>query len=203
MAIPLHAWKTIPCGGMTKTQLIGDLYDAGFEVAGQVREMLCHPDFKTAGTRTHVQLARAPLSDLGRLIKSSMLEQRICGDGTVDVVKKTVVHEEILSNLGEWNALACPAEVGPHLRLHLEEGEELNGDTCLVLMQPLTIGDWPYAFVVRRSPNGKRWLDTRRVDSIDWFRRLTRNPSHQSMVVVALDAVANAKAQSMAMRAVA
>lgn len=130
-------WRTLVIGGKSKDELIGELASKGCDVSNWAKDIISKPQFTTLAKKKTIYLARAKVGNLG------FTEQPTT--------------KEIWSRIKEIGAL-CPAEVGPHLRLALED--QPNGDYFWVAMEQITDSLCnPSVFDVERRDGGERWLD--------------------------------------------
>lgn len=130
-----EVWKTLTIGGVAKDGLLLRLAD-GFFVSNWARDIMSKPEFTTLPESVEVQLTRAKVRDLG--------------------FKKAPTTSELFARIKEVGDL-CPAEVGPHIRLALND--QLNGDWFSVAMEPITDSDGGRGvFSVERYDDGEQWL---------------------------------------------
>ncbi len=129
-------WRALTIGGMSKDELPHELESRGNSVNDWAKEIMLKPQFTTLAKKKTIYLARAKVGELGFTEKPTTAE--------------------LWARIREVGAL-CPAEVGPHLRLALED--QPNGDYFWVAMEQITDSRGsPSVFCVRRDDVGRRWL---------------------------------------------
>lgn len=101
-----------------------------------IGELASKPQLTTLAEKETICLARAKVGDIG--------------------FTEVPTTNELWSRIKEIGGL-CPAEVGPHLRLALED--QPNGDCFWVAMDQITGSHGrPELFYVERRAGGKHWL---------------------------------------------
>ena len=130
-------WMEVEIGGVPKEQLITNLENEGFLVEGCVKSMIRQDAFTVIPEKRVLRLARCTVRDLG-FAKSPTTTQ----------LKRCIV---------ELGGQFCPAELGPHLRLHLKN-QERRDYFSLVMEQILVPDSGLVVFHLVRDDGGRQWL---------------------------------------------
>ena len=129
--------QTLEIGGQTKEQLEAALERAGFKISDYARHMMRSEDFETAKQKEQNNLVRLTVDAL-------------FNDGRTHTIA------EIYKKAEEFGLELCPAEVGPHLRLHYQE--QPLGEWLSIAMKTIADPDGdPFVFNVARHEDGS-WL---------------------------------------------
>ncbi|MBI2052666.1 MAG: hypothetical protein HYT34_00250 [Candidatus Ryanbacteria bacterium] len=129
-------YRTLTIGGVPADELLRRLEAKKCFVSDWARDVMGKPAFTTAKEKITLNLARATVRELGFMKEPT----------TIELFRR-------VKELGEL----CPGEVGPHLRLVLDD--QRNGDYFWVAMEPIVDSHGnPHAFGVERRGGSKQWL---------------------------------------------
>lgn len=129
-------WKTLVIGGKSNDNLLGEMVSKGHFVSDLAKDIMSKPKFITLAKTKTICLTRAKIGDLGFTEKPTI--------------------REIWTRIREVGGF-CPAEVGPHLRLALED--QPNGDFFWVAMEQIFgSSGYPIIFYIGRDSGGARYL---------------------------------------------
>lgn len=130
--------KTVIIGGKTVNQLEEKFGLAGIHISLYARNMLQSKDFTTLEGPQKVYLVIAQARELAH--------------------SETLTYRQIFAGAQELGLKACPAEIGPHLRLAYKD--QPKDEVLFIGMKPIADrGGIPYVFRLEHNEDGL-WLDS-------------------------------------------
>jgi hypothetical protein len=150
--------RAVRIGGMGKSELIEGLERKGVRLNEAARILFAHPGFTTDATVTSLSTIEITVANLG------------CLQGAV--------YSELCDRADALGLSPCPMELGPHLRLQLPDGEEIDAGDALSRHRAPPGSVTVVSRGIVPEEGIPRGFYLRRIQGVPWLRGYWSGPDH-------------------------